>query len=44
MNVVATWPDFEFVTLEGCGHVPNGRDAVKINLLLAEFLRQIGPI
>jgi predicted glycosyltransferase len=31
-------PDFEFVTLEGCGHAPHLRDPVKVNLLLNDFL------
>jgi len=28
----------ELVTLEGAGHIPNGRDPVKINLLLRDFI------
>jgi pimeloyl-ACP methyl ester carboxylesterase len=32
-------PDWEFVTLAGCGHGPLVRDPVRVNLLIAEFLR-----
>ncbi len=31
-------PDFEFITLEGCGHGPHVRDPVRVNLLIEEFL------
>jgi pimeloyl-ACP methyl ester carboxylesterase len=31
-------PDWEFVTLESCGHAPHLRDPVKVNLLIREFL------
>ncbi len=35
--LAAARPDWEFVTLEGCGHVPNGRDPVKANTEIAQF-------
>ena len=28
----------ELVTIEGAGHIPNGRDPVKVNLLLRDFI------
>ncbi len=31
------------VTLEGSGHLPHGRDPVKVNLLLHEFLGRVDP-
>ncbi len=36
-------PDFEFVTLEGCGHLPDARNPVKVNLEIAEFLNLPKP-
>jgi pimeloyl-ACP methyl ester carboxylesterase len=31
----------EFVLLDGCGHLPNARDPVKVNLLLRDFVRRV---
>jgi pimeloyl-ACP methyl ester carboxylesterase len=31
----------DFVLLEGSGHLPNGRDPVKVNLLLRDFVRGV---
>ncbi len=36
-------PDFELVTLEGCGHGPHVRDPVRVNLLLEEFFSLSKP-
>ena len=33
----------ELVTVEGAGHLPNGRDPVKTNLLLRDFISPPGP-
>jgi pimeloyl-ACP methyl ester carboxylesterase len=33
----------ELVTIEGGGHAPHVRDPVKVNLLLREFIRSLGP-
>ncbi len=33
----------ELVTLHGCGHCPQARDPVRINLLLREFVARGGP-
>lgn len=37
-SLAAARPDWEFVTLQGCGHIPTSRDAVKVNQLMADFL------
>ena len=34
-------PDARLVTLEGCGHLPMGRDPVRVNLLLREFVNDV---
>jgi pimeloyl-ACP methyl ester carboxylesterase len=31
----------ELVVLEGCGHLPQARDPVKVNLLLRDFIRRL---
>jgi pimeloyl-ACP methyl ester carboxylesterase len=31
----------DFVLLEGCGHLPNARDPVKINLLIRDFVQRV---
>jgi pimeloyl-ACP methyl ester carboxylesterase len=31
----------DFVLLEGCGHLPNARDPVRVNLLIRDFVRRI---
>lgn len=36
-------PDCHLVVLDGCGHAPHIRDAVKVNLLLGEFLPAARP-
>jgi len=38
LRLVQARPDWELVTLNGCGHIPNARDPVKVNLEIAEFL------
>lgn len=42
-KLAAARPDFEFVTLEGCGHAPHLRNPVKANLLLNDFLGPSQP-
>ncbi|MCO5178340.1 MAG: alpha/beta fold hydrolase [Thermomicrobiales bacterium] len=36
--LAAARPDWTFITLEGCGHLPNLRDPVMVNRELADFL------
>jgi pimeloyl-ACP methyl ester carboxylesterase len=31
----------DFVLLEGCGHLPNARDPVKVNLLIRDFVQRV---
>lgn len=37
-SLAAARPDWELVTLAGCGHLPNVRDPVRVNLLIKGFL------
>jgi pimeloyl-ACP methyl ester carboxylesterase len=34
----------DFVLLEGCGHLPQARDPVKVNLLLRDFIRRVSAV
>lgn len=42
-KLAAARPDFEFVTIEGAGHIPHGRDPVRVNLLIKDFLQPAKP-
>lgn len=37
-KLAAARPDWEFVALEGCGHVPSVRDPIKVNQEIGRFL------
>lgn len=39
---LAAWLGAPLVVLEGSGHAPTGRDPVKVNLLIREFIESIG--
>lgn len=41
--LAAARPDWTFVTLEGCGHIPQIRHPVSVNDLLSEFLTSPAP-
>jgi len=41
-QILAKLTGGRLVTVEGGGHIPNARDPVAVNLLLAEFARQVG--
>jgi pimeloyl-ACP methyl ester carboxylesterase len=40
-RLVAELTGGDLVVLEGCGHLPNARDPVKVNLLIRDFVRRV---
>ncbi|MFL5799149.1 MAG: alpha/beta fold hydrolase [Actinomycetota bacterium] len=43
IELAAAIPGAELAMLEGSGHCPQGRDPVKVNLLLREFIDRVHP-
>ena len=42
-EALATWTGGSLVVIEGGGHAPHGRDPVKVNLLLRDFIKPQPP-